>query len=233
MVSGALQVYQAERPDQKIKVFHLVYEDSFEADKFMAGVDREASTALHHSACNAWPATRCSRHAQLQMHIISWERHAWAAPGDVTGDCCPASCSTPACLQRQVLPFQLSVAMSHGLLGCTWLTDCHFLRKVALPCMPCLACSCEASYSFAIALPLSTLTLLQRNVFADIIKRKEVMALPNLAEDLAYVSLLCVLGEDNCSARSLLHVCIGFWQKACVYWVLSGPCRLALQGGSP
>ena len=56
VVSGAMQVYQAERVDQKIKVFHLVYEDSFEADKFMAGVDREASTALRCSGCNAWSA---------------------------------------------------------------------------------------------------------------------------------------------------------------------------------
>ena len=56
VLSGAVQVYQAERLDQKIKVFHLVYEDSFEADKFMAGVDREASTALHCSGCNTWPA---------------------------------------------------------------------------------------------------------------------------------------------------------------------------------
>ncbi len=53
VVSGAMQVYQAERLDKKIKVFHLVYEDSFEADKFMAGVDREASAALHSSGCTA------------------------------------------------------------------------------------------------------------------------------------------------------------------------------------
>eukprot|EP00891_Asterochloris_glomerata_P002772 jgi/Astpho2/2772/gw1.00050.23.1_t len=82
-----LEVYQAERLDKKIKVFHLVYEDSFEADKFMAGVDREASAALH----------------------------------------------------------------------------------------------------------------------SNIIKRKEVMALPNLAEDLAYVSPLCVVGEGICVAGSLLR----------------------------
>ena len=52
---------------------------------------------------------------------------------------------------------------------------------------------------------LRKLAFLQRNVFADIIKRKEVMALPNLAEDLAYVSLLCV-----CIARSLLRAFIDF-----------------------
>ncbi len=77
------------------------------------------------------------------------------------------------------------------------------------------------------------LAFLQRNVFADIIKRKEVMALPNLAEDLAYVSPLCVVGEGICVAGSLLRVFIDFVRRGLCVWVLPGSCRLALRGGSP
>ena len=79
-----------------------------------------------------------------------------------------------------------------------------------------LSCSCEVSHLFAVTFPLSKLAFLQRNVFADIIKRKEVMALPNLAEDLAYVSLLCVLGEHISVARSLRHVFIDL----CARWLV-------------
>ena len=105
-------------------------------------------------------------------------------------------------MQHPCLPAKAvsAVYSDESCLAVPLLTDCHFLQKEALPCMPCLSCSCEAPHSIAFAFPLSSMAFLQRNVFADIIKRKEVMALPNLAEDLAYVSLLCVLGEDSCIA---------------------------------
>ena len=47
------------------------------------------------------------------------------------------------------------------------------------------------------------------------------MALPNLAEDLAYVSPLCVVGEGICVAGSLLRVFIDFVRRGLCVWSLT------------
>ena len=42
-----LQVYKAERPNKPVRVYNLLYEDSQEADKFAAGVNREVCRQKH------------------------------------------------------------------------------------------------------------------------------------------------------------------------------------------
>lgn len=44
-----MQIYQAERPDWRVRVYNLLYEDSQEADKFSAAVAREVWSPLFHA----------------------------------------------------------------------------------------------------------------------------------------------------------------------------------------
>ena len=161
--------------------------------------------------------------------INSWEEHAWGVHCDLTcrrlHPCLP--------VKRGAAISAVSPDESRLAWVCLYLqtaTSCR--RRHCLACHAWLA-PVQHHIQGAVASPLSMMAFLQRNVFADIIKRKEVMALPNLAEDLAYVSLLCVLGEHICIARSLLHVTADFLAKVSRLVATFRPRRLALRGSSP
>lgn len=47
-----MQIYQAERPEWRVRVYNLLYEDSQEADKFSAAVAREVSLTCGMLACS-------------------------------------------------------------------------------------------------------------------------------------------------------------------------------------
>ena len=48
-----MQIYQAERSDQRVRVYNLLYEDSQEADKFSAAVAREVTRRMSWLLCTS------------------------------------------------------------------------------------------------------------------------------------------------------------------------------------